>query len=202
MANDRVSLTATGREIAAFRPWYKLLVGGYAQTFQQLSAALRADAPYATRDASSVGVGSCGISQYDALPMTRRLLQQIPGKWKTLVDLGCGDGSYLVDLCRSIPHAHGVGVDSEQASVDAGLRAAQFYGIADRVTIRTGSVTAPPDLSQECGPFCFIAAFVLQEVLEQSGRGAVLEMLTTTFTLYPDCHWIVIEVDHRPEDRP
>lgn len=198
--SDGVSLTLTGREIADFRPWYKLLVGGYAQTFQQLSLTLQANGPYAKRDSSSVGVGSCGISQHDALPMTRQLLKRITGQWRTVVDLGCGDGSYLVDLCRSMPGVRGIGFDPEQASIEAALRAAINYGIADRVEVRVGEATALPDLSLEPGPLCFITAFVLQEVLEQSGRGAVIEMLRSAFDRYPDSHWIVIEVDHRPAD--
>lgn len=197
---DKVNLTAIGKESADFYPWYKLLIGGYAQTFQQLSSALQTNGPYADRNSSNVGIGSCGISQYDALPMTRRLLERVSGRWRTVVDLGCGDGSYLVDLCRSIPDICGIGLDPEKISVEAALRAASYYGIADRVDVQVGSATALPDLSNKIGPLCFITAFVLQEVLEQSGRAAVLEILNSAFNRYPDSYWIVIEVDHRPND--
>lgn len=198
--DNTVRLTAAGREIADFRPWYTLLVGGYAQTFQQLPRTLQADGPYANRNSSRIGIGSCGISQYDALPMTRRLLDRVAGKWHTIVDLGCGDGSYLIDLCRSIPGIHGLGLDPEPASVQAASLAAKRYGISDRVDVRIGSATAIPDLSQEAGPLCFITAFVLQEILEQSGRAAVLNLLKTTFDRYPDSHWVVVEVDQRATD--
>ena len=198
--SDTVSLTATGKEIADFRPWYKLLVGGYAQTFQQLSSVLQANGSYADRNSFNVGVGSSGISRYDAFPMTHRLLERISGRWRTVVDVGCGDGSYLVDLCRSMPDIHSIGLDPEQASVEAALLAASHHGIADRVDVQVGSATALPDLSQEAGPLCFITAFVLQEILEQSGRAAILEMLNSVFDRYPDSYWIVIEVDHRPND--
>ena len=48
----RVSLARWFHEIAAFRP------GGYAQTFQKAFILVFWHVPYATRDASSVGVGS------------------------------------------------------------------------------------------------------------------------------------------------
>ena len=195
-----VSLTATGHDILDFRPWYTLLIGGYAQTFLQLPTVMRIGGPYAARDSSAVGVGSCGISQYDALPMTRQLLGKIAGGWRTIVDLGCGDGSYLVDLCRSIPTAHGLGLDPDPTSVKSAQASARGHGLADRVEIRVGSATDIPDLSQEPGPLCFITAFVLQELLEQSGRAAVVGLLRSTFARYPNAHWIVVEVDHRPED--
>jgi 2-ketoarginine methyltransferase len=198
--NDTVNLTATGQEIADFHPWYKLLIGGYAKTFQQLSLVLKADGPYAERDSASVGVGSCGISQHDALPMTRQLLEKIPGQWRTVIDLGCGDGSYLVDLCKANPNIRGIGLDSDPISVIVALEAASYHGVADRVYVQVGSATALPDFSQEARPLCFITAFVLQEVLEQSGRSAILEMLNSVFDHYPDSYWVVIEVDHRPND--
>ncbi len=200
MENDAVCLTVRGKEISDFRPWYTLLIGGYAQTFLQLSSVLKSDIPYAGRNSSNVGFGSCGISQYDALPMTRRLLERIARCWRTVVDLGCGDGSYLVDLCRSVPGARGIGIDPDPASVEAALLAADRYGIADRIEVRIGDADPLPDLSQEQGPFCFITAFVLQELLEQSGRTAIVEMMKSAFNRYPDSHWIVIEVDHRPAD--
>jgi 2-ketoarginine methyltransferase len=197
---DRVLLTATGKQVADLRPWYELLVGGYAPTFQQLSTVLQDDGPYATRNTANVGRGSCGISQHDALPMTRRLLARIEKEWRTVVDLGCGDGSYLVDLCRSLPRARGIGIDSEPASVNAALQSAERHGIRDRVDIRLGAATNLSDLSADAGPFCFITAFVLQEILEQEGRSRIVDLLKGTFDRFPEAHWVVIEVDHQPRD--
>lgn len=200
LENGNLKLTNKGKEIGDYYPWYKLLVGGYAQTFQQISAAIKEVGMYADRDSTSVGIGSCGISQHDALPMTRRLLQSITGKWQTVVDLGCGDGSYLVDLCKSIPDIHGIGLDPDPNSVKAALIATTKYGISDRVYVQVGSASLLPDLSNEQGPLCFITAFVLQEILEQSGRTAIIEMMQSVFNRYPDSYWVVIEVDHRPND--
>jgi 2-ketoarginine methyltransferase len=193
-------LTAEGDELARFRPWYKLLVGGYAETFLQLPRALKRDATYATRNASNVGAGSCGISQYDALPMTRRLIEKIGGKWKTVVDIGCGDGSYLIDLCKMLPHARGIGIDPDQGSIDAAILAAQEHGLSERLTLRLGTATQIPALDTNDGPFCFITAFVLQEMLEQSGRDSIITMFRTTFARHPDSQWVVVEVDNRPDD--
>ena len=197
---DRVILTGRGEEIADFQPWYTLLVGGYAQTFIQLSEVLKAGAPYATRDATRVGIGSCGISQYDALPMTRRLLAKIPRRPGTVIDLGCGDGGYLLDLCRSLPDIRGIGLEPNHESVGAANEAAVRLGVSDRVEARVGSATDLPDFEQEPGPLCFITAFVLQEILEQSGAAAIIELLASTFERYPDAHWIVVEVDDRASD--
>jgi 2-ketoarginine methyltransferase len=199
-ADDGVSLTERGRELVAVRPWYTLLVGGYLPAFAQLSEVMKNGAGYASRDGGHVGEGSCGISQHDALPMTRRLIDRLDQPPGTIVDLGCGDGSYLLDLCRQLPGVHGLGVDPEPESVAAAREKATQQGLGDRVSLYVGSAASVPDLGGLRGPLCFITAFVLQEVLEQSGRDAVLDLLQKSFTAHPDAKWIVIEVDHRPDD--
>jgi len=197
--SGRVGLTDEGAGFAEFWPWYSLLVGGYSRTFGSLAITLRSGAPYAERDGLQVGIGSGGISQYDALPMTRNLLAQV-GDWQTIVDIGCGDGSYLIDLCALLPNARGVGVEpnpDSRATAEALARERQLEG---RVSFLDGDAMAMPDLTHLDGPLCFLTAFVLQEVLEQEGREAVINLLRSNFTAHPDAHWIVIEVDECADD--
>ena len=137
-------LTRRGAQLEKITPWYFLLVGGYAKTFSQIGEVLRSPSTYASRDGASVGIGSCGISQYDALPMTRALLRKIDGEVRTIVDLGCGDGSYLFDLCSPLSALRGIGFDPEPASVALANKAAEQRGIEDRVSVHVGSALALP----------------------------------------------------------
>ena len=105
-----VMSTPRARSLQEFRPWYELLVGGYARTFEQITDVLR-DGGYASRDDALVGIGSCGISQYDALPLVRQLLADMPAFPSQVVDLGCGDGRFLRGLLRDFPGVSAVGVD-------------------------------------------------------------------------------------------
>jgi 2-ketoarginine methyltransferase len=133
--------------------------------------------------------------------MTRALLAQVPTTVGTVVDIGCGDGSYLLDLCTAVPGAHGIGFELDASTVDAGNAAARARGLADRIEIRQGRLaTDVPDVDDLDGPFCFVTAFVFQELLEQTGRASVVALLRHSFDRHPDAHWIVVEVDHRPDD--
>ncbi|GAA3768373.1 methyltransferase domain-containing protein [Streptomyces phyllanthi] len=199
-AEDEVTLSAKGAEIAVFRPWYTLLVGGYTGAMVDLGRALADRGVYASRDAAQVGVGSCGISRFDALPMAERLLERIPGGVRTVVDLGCGDGRYLVELCERIPGLRGVGVELGEQSVANARKLVRERDLTDRIDIRMGTATELPDLGDLPEPLCFITAFVLQEILEQAGREAIVDLLTRGFQRHPDASWIVVEVDHRPAD--
>lgn len=192
------ALTARGREMLTFRPWYELLVGGYGLSLVELDELMLSEQTFADRDAAMVGKGSCGISRYDAIPMVRRLLTEVVAERPdgVLIDLGCGDGTFLLDLCAELG-LPGVGVDPHGPSVKAGRDQAVSRGLADRVQFDT--VTAEDFVKSRANDRdqIFIAAFSLQEVLEQQGRGAVVSTVRSVLDA-PDSHLVVVEVDHRP----
>jgi 2-ketoarginine methyltransferase len=195
-----VALTVRGAQLDKFEPWYSLLVGGYATSLDQLMACLRDGQRYATRDGASVGAGSCGISRHDALPMTRQLLAEIEGRYETLVDIGCGDGTYLAELCSTLPGVTGLGFDPEAASVRSATEHANALGVGDRVTFRVSSAQSLRGEIARLTDCCFVVAFVLQEVLEQSGRQAAVDLLSNLVSAEHRRYCVVIEVDHRPGD--
>ena len=190
------TLTQRGLEILEFRPWYELLPGGYSRTLQELPTVMRDAGAYAGRDGTMVGKGSCGISHHDAIPLIRRLLNHLSTPSTTLVDLGCGDGTFLMDLCES--EQRGIGIDPFEPSIRAATKRASALGIADRVRFEVGGAedfVHEPDGSAPC----FIAAFSLQEVLEQQGRNAVVQLVSRLLAA-EGAHMAVVEVDRRPLD--
>jgi 2-ketoarginine methyltransferase len=202
VADPGWSLTAKGAGFPVFAPWYELLIGGYASTFQQLGDVLRKGAPWAGRDATRVGAGSCGMSAYDALPLVERLLERSGDQVTTIVDLGCGDAAFLIELLRRQPRLRGIGVEPNLGSTELGAARARAAGVADRLTLHNGPAAdvSMINLPEAGRGTCFLTAFVLQEILEQSGKEAVVELLKRTLDVYPEALWLVIEVDHRPTE--
>jgi 2-ketoarginine methyltransferase len=191
-----VELTASGVELLAVRPWYDLLVGGYAATFGQLPEVLKQGANYASRNGAYVGVGSCGISQHDALPMVFELLGHGPLP-PAIVDIGCGDGTFLADIATRYPNVMCVGVEPDQGARSAAQAVADERGL-DNFRVVAGDALAFNDAGISRPPgTVYITAFVLQELLEQAGEAAVVKLLADTFAHDPAAAWIVIEVDRR-----
>ena len=188
---EQVDLTARGRALREFRPWYELLVGGYASTFQQITSTLEATG-YATRNGAMVGIGSCGISAYDALPLVQRLLRRMPERPSLIVDLGCGDGTFLQSLARAYPGVHAVGIDPY--APEEGDDLVQFERASATDYVR--SFEGVP--SHEADTELFMAAFLLQEILEQEGRDGVVALVRRV--LQRKGYFAVVEVDHRPAD--
>lgn len=186
-----VSLTKRGEQLEQFRPWFELLVGGYSETFQQIETVL-AGTGYASRNAQMVGVGSCGISAYDALPLVQKLLAAIPDTPTKIIDLGCGDGTFLAGLIDNYPSTIGLGVDLTVP--DTSLGNCTFV----RSTAIDYLQSTNDSDESELPSTILLAAFLLQEILEQDGRQAVVQLVRTA--LQRGGHLAVVEVDHRPTD--
>jgi 2-ketoarginine methyltransferase len=196
------SLSTAGTEVGVFAPWYEMLVGGYASSMQQLEDVLRDGTRFASRDTTKVGEGSCGIAVYDALPLVEQLLAHadVAGAPKTVVDLGCGDGSFLMDVLAARPGLKGIGVEPHAGSVTLAEKRSAERGLQDRLQmVQGGAHTALElDLPDQGQGMCFMTAFVLQEVMKQEGQQAIEDLLVQTFERYPQARWLVVEMDHQP----
>lgn len=187
-------ITNRCEEIAPMWPWYRLLVGGYGHTLNDLDQILSDRESYASRNAPEVGVGSCGISQHDALLMTVEMLSPCIQDIDLIVDVGCGDGSFLLDLCQKLPSVRGVGVDPEPESVKSANDKSKELGLSDRVQFVRGSSADIPIEENDERSICFLTAFVLQEILEQDSRSAIQEMIKTRISGRQNRYWSIIEV--------
>jgi 2-ketoarginine methyltransferase len=191
------SLTPRGREYLDFAPWYELFVGGYGNTMYDLPTVMKNENIYADRNAARVGQGSYGIGRYDAIPLVRRLLKHAATSPKVIVDLGCGDGTFLLDLCS--PDNRGIGVDRVSASIEHARNEAIARGYGERVSFETGTVEDFVEQPRGLESPFFIAAFLLQEILEQRGREEVITLIRQMLAI-PHSYIAVVEVDHRPTD--
>jgi 2-ketoarginine methyltransferase len=197
---ERYALSAKGKELSDFRAWYIMMIGGYAGTFFQVGEKLYKNSGWASRDAMKVGVGSCGISHYDAIPLTRRLMDKIPGECNKLLDLGCGNGMYLVEFCEQFPHIQAWGTEPSEGGYREAVRLIREKNLEDRVRVSNLSAIDffQQDLDYE--PDFIVLGFVLHEILGQEGEDGVVKFLNTVTDRFPDINIIVIEVDNRIDD--
>lgn len=198
---DGVQLSAQARALEPYRPWYTMMIGGYTPTWMGMGAALVEGAPPAPRDLRQVGVGSCGISHHDAIPLTRRLMACAPTPCTRLLDLGCGNGMYLVEFCRALPSIEKAwGIEPSAASCEEARRLIDAHGLHDRVSIINGAAATALQVDADLSPNFAVIGFVLHEILGQEGREGVIRFLQGLLDRFPDLSLIVIEVDGRLHD--
>lgn len=195
-----VSTTPRMAEVAKCRAWYEMMIGGYAETFLQVGEKLAAGSGPASRNGEFVGRGSCGISLHDSIPIVRRLLDLTGREHRLLLDLGCGSGVYLTELCRTYPQLRGLGIEPDEGAHQAAVDFVAGEGMSDRIDIELANAvdflkqsSARPDLALLC--------FVIHEVLGQRGEAGVYQLLEALFENSPDADLIVIDVDHQLDSR-
>ncbi|MFC5747158.1 methyltransferase [Actinomadura rugatobispora] len=195
----RLTLTPLGRRFGEARPWYEMMIGGYGITFLELGEHLGQGSPPAPRVGRFVGSGSCGISMHDSIPLVRKLLATTGRDYRMLVDLGCGSGVYLTELCRDHPRMRAVGIEPDAAAVEAAREWVATQPTADRVRVEQAgalewlaSGAERPDLA--------VLAFVIHEVLGQEGEEGVRRLLTELFEAAPDLDLVIVDIDLQSSD--
>lgn len=187
-------LTARARQVAAFRAWYEMMIGGYGATFLQMGAGLRGGSGPVPRDGARVGRGSCGISLFDSIPIVRRLLEDV--RCDRVLDLGCGSAVYLTEICRWRPSCVAVGVEPDPGAYREALAEVERAGLSARIEVVNADALAYLAALKD-RPDVVILAFVAHEVLGQDGEAGVRRLLGSLFQQAPDTSLVVIEVDHR-----
>lgn len=193
-------LSTKGKRLNAFRSWYIMLIGGYGETFLQIGKKLQEEQGWATRNATKVGIGSCGISQYDSIPLTRELMVDIPKDCYRLLDLGCGSGHYLIEFCKALPTIEAWGVEPDEGSCLKAKDLVRESGLENRIKLIHNRAIHFLQLDFDFQPDFIVIGFVLHEILAQEGEKGVIDFLLQITKKYPDIYIIVIEVDLKIDD--
>jgi 2-ketoarginine methyltransferase len=192
---DHVQLTTKGLGYGEFRAWYTMLVGGYSVMLGGIGEALKKGGPFCDRDGRYVGLGSCEISRYDGIPMTRSLIAKGGIECREVLDLGCGNALYLVEFCRTMPGVTAWGVEPDKGGYEEAVQLVEEAGMSDRIKLANRSATDflrdPPP---ECNPDLIVFGYVLQEILAQEGEEAIISLLHGVLDRFPRMNIVVIEV--------
>ncbi|MEG4629484.1 2-ketoarginine methyltransferase [Microcoleus sp. AR_TQ3_B6] len=193
--DEKVRLTKKSKQINEFRGWYTLMIGGYGHTYLQIGEKLKEGSGWAERDSGQVGVGSCQMSKFDAIPLTRSLMAEIPKECKYLLDVGCGEGLYLVEFCRAFPNLKAWGVEPSKGGYQAAVELVRRSGLEERIVLTNASALELLESPFKHEPDFLIVGYVLQEVLGQDGESGVSKFLTGILERFPDIYIIVIEIE-------
>jgi 2-ketoarginine methyltransferase len=194
-----VTRTAYARSFDEARPWYEMMVGGYGVTFRALGEHLAAGSAPTPRVGGLVSSGSCGMSRHDSIPLLRRLLAGSKRRYTRLVDLGCGSGVYLTELCRDYPELTAVGIEPDENGAKAAREWVAGHGDPERIRIEQTDALTWLDTTSE-RPDLAVLGFVIHEVLGQEGEDGVRRLLGTLFSTSPDLDLAVIDIDLQSAD--
>lgn len=199
--NKKFLLTDLGRKIYKSRGWFEMLVGGYGETYFQIGDCLTGKKKYASRNTKYVSKGSCNISRYDAIPLTRELMSLEDSEENLILDLGCGNGLYLSLFCEEIANINAIGVEPSTDSYNDAVKEIEKKGMQNRVTLfNSGAIDFFKNYEGRSPDF-ILFAFVLHEILEQSGFDELTNLLVRIKETFPKSKLIIIEVDQKISEK-
>jgi 2-ketoarginine methyltransferase len=177
--------------------WFELFVGGYGDYFRNAAALWAGRPDRRWRNMRAVGTASVNISRYGALPLVTRLIGEYNPDADLVVDVGCADAGYLVELCTAYPGLHGVGVEpAEQLRHEADDLIARS-GLKQRISLVESIASVG---LQRSDPHFFVFGFSLHELVEQQGREAVIGILREIGMQHPTSRLLVVEPDYSRRD--
>jgi 2-ketoarginine methyltransferase len=197
---DAVSfrLSGYGSRIKHYEGWFNILIGGYDNIFSNVGAMLQEGIAGYKRDGMWVGIGSCQISKYDTIPITKAFIKSVKPDAKHIVDFGCGNALYLCALAKELDGIRAIGIEPDKSAYEAGLKKVAEMGLQEQVSLVNVDAL---DYEIKEKPDFILFGFVLQEIVSQIGRPAFIEYLSKLGRKFADSYLMVMEVDYDIDNR-
>lgn len=174
-------------------------ISGYREIYDNLEGVLRRECVYGEdvyRRTDLVAQGSGEAESWIYFPLAIHMI--VDGGYRRVLDLGCGDGTFLRHLCAETS-VEGFGIDLAPEAIAAAIAATEAAGLSERIRYAVGDVTqleqTPPAFQDVEIATTF---FVLHEILWQ-GRQAAVDVLKGYRRLFPQIPLLLFEII-RPTD--
>lgn len=199
---ENYTLDAKGETLVESLAGVFHMVYAYEDVFYYLESLLKQDKRYGvdiTRRSEFVAKGSGAMGKLLAFPMVHDVISR--NKLEHVLDLGCGDATFLIDLCERDERVTGYGLDLSLEAIAAGQRRLEEKNLQDRVRLLAGDVFKIDTLADQLpGIDAATGLYVLHEFLTES-QGRVLEVLRKFRSTFPGKPLILCEViRHTPEE--
>lgn len=174
--------------------WFEATYG-YRDIYYNLEEMLKKEKEYGSeirRDPVLIASGSGKMEQSVYYPLVIDML--VKNGRKHVLDLGCGECTFLRDLCKADPSARAYGLDLSPEAISLAGERIEQAGLKDRILVECRDITkmnkAPEGWTRIDGATCF---FVLHEIL-YGGRKRVIEFLQGYQRIFPGAPLLVVEV--------
>jgi cyclopropane fatty-acyl-phospholipid synthase-like methyltransferase len=189
---DGYTLSEKGRSLVeVMRGWLEVCYG-YDEVFHSLEPLLRREKVYGQdlyRRSDFVARGSGEMENLLFFPMANDMI--MANGYKRVLDLGCGDGTFLRALCRLNAQVECYGIDLAPSAIEDGNRLLREEGLEGRVRLTAMDISK---IEQAGLPPIDAATifFVLHELL-YFGEDVLLNFLKDFRRLFPGTPLIAFE---------
>lgn len=178
------------------------VVYAYEEVFYNLEALLKKERTYGIevhRRSEFVARGSGASGEILVFPYLSEMLDR--RGFQRILDLGCGDGTFLIDQCRRNDRVTGYGVDLAPEAIAYGNKRLAEEKLQNRVTLVTMDIFNLAALAPQVRDIdAAISVFVLHELFAL-GPATIVDLLRTFRTCFPGIPLVLCEmIRHTPEE--
>lgn len=122
------------------RGWIEVTFG-YAEVFHKLDKMMTGEQVYGKdfyRKSDYVATGSGEMEQWLFFPLVNEILQD--RRATRVVDLGCGDATFLRRLCEMNPEVRCFGIDIAAPAIEEGRKRVHAAGLDQRIALHVGDI--------------------------------------------------------------
>jgi SAM-dependent methyltransferase len=166
----------------------------YSEVFNSLEPLVRKKKMYGKdfyRLSDYVGRGSGEMESWLFFPLANQII--LENRYERVLDLGCGDGTFLRKLCELNPNVRCFGIDLAPAAIEDGRRAARNLGLQDRICLHAADIidvdAIPAEFRTAQAATLF---FVLHEIL-YTAEESLIDFLRAFRKAFPNVPLIVFE---------
>jgi SAM-dependent methyltransferase len=137
----------------------------------------------------SVGSSAATSSMCDATPLA--VLSRL--KAKTVVDLGCGGGAFLIGWANLSPDNHGIGVDIDPHGLEAAKGFVAQARLSDRIQLVLGDGFDLRPVAAQIAKADVIYSFAMEHEMLRAGEEAVLNHIDGLAEMFPGKRYLLGE---------
>jgi SAM-dependent methyltransferase len=179
--------------IEVMRGWLEVSYG-YSEAFHSLELLLRKQKVYGKdlyRRSDYVARGSGQMENVLFFPMVNDLI--VARGYKRVLDLGCGDGTFLRKLCALNRDIQCFGIDLAPAAVEEGKRSIHAAGLDDRISLMALDISKVEQASGALTNLDVATVFFVLHELLYFGEDVLLNFLRDFRRLFPSVPLIAFE---------
>jgi len=189
------ALDSKGRVLAEVAQGWFNGVYGYEEVFHSLEALLRREKAYGRevkRRSDFVAKGSGEMEGWIHFPLAIDYIRR--NGFAKVLDLGCGDAAFLVDLCESIQGVTGYGIDIAPEAIEEGHERVKRASLQDRIHLFVADISELEEAPAQARDIEVATTFLMLHEVLFAGDEAVIGLLESFRKLFPGVPLMVFEV--------
>ena len=122
-------------------------------------------------------------------------------RFEKVLDIGCGDATFLIDLCETNPNITAFGLDMSAEAIEDGRRNVALHNLEDRIHLYVEDMFNLKSLAGQLeGIEVATSFFILHEFL-RCGPGRALDFLKTFRQTFPNVSLILSDSIRHTRDQ-